>query len=133
MSAEFPLLPEPIELLDLEHGNSIKLRIDKYDRGSIVIHPKEVSNRHLRLYMDQRGLTEPPSAGTPISIEIPALRVYGERLDKASPLHYWDITSKTLQADLLPRLYQNLGPGLVVTFTANGYKPTKRYSVEVGA
>ena len=131
MEHVYPPLPSPIELVDLEHGASMKLRIDKYERGTIAIHPKTVSVRHLRLHMDQRGLTEPPVAGTPITVDIPALRVYGERLDESSPAKYWDITSLTLQADLLARLYASQGVPLTVTLTANGYKPTKRYSVEI--
>lgn len=130
MPDDFPMLPEPMELLDLEHGNSIQLRIDRYDRGWTVIHPVRVTPRHIRLYMEQHGLTEPPAAGTPISVKIPVLRVYGERLDQTSPLSYWDITSKRLIADLGARLYATGGAPLIVTLTAVGVKPTKRYSVE---
>jgi len=131
MEHVYPPLPSPIELVDLEHDASMKIRIDKYERGTIAIHPKAVSARHLRLHMDQRGLTEPPVAGTPITVDIPALRVYGERLDEFSPAKYWDITSLTLQADLLARLFASQGVSLTVTLTAHGYKPTKRYSVEI--
>lgn len=123
-------LPEPIELLDLEHGNSISLAIDRYEVGQTLIHPTQPSPRHVRIHMQQFGLTAPPAPGTPISVMIPVLRVFGTRLDKPSPLHYWDISSKTLQADLLPRLIANQGGVLTVTLTAIGYKPTKRYSVE---
>jgi len=125
-------LPEPIELLDLEHGNAISLAIDRFEMGQTLIHPTQPTPRHVRIHMQQFGLTAPPVAGTPISVMVPALRVFGTRLDKPSPLHYWDITSKTLQADLLPRLIANQGGVLTVTLTANGYKPTKRYSVEQG-
>jgi hypothetical protein len=132
MSAELPTLAEPYELLDLEHANSIQLRIDRFERGSMVIHPKNPTPRHVRIHMDQRGLAEPPAPGTPLSVEIPVVRVWGERLDAVSPLRYWDITSKTLQADLLPRLTVRQGNTLTVRLTANGHKPTKRYSVEEG-
>jgi hypothetical protein len=133
MSSYEPILPEPMELLDLEHGASIQLRIDKYDRGWTSIHPTVVTQRHVRLYMDQNGLTAPPAAGTPITVKIPVLRVYGQRLDEASPAPYWDITSKRLIADLATRLYASGGAPLTVTLTAVGYKPTKRYSVETGS
>lgn len=125
-------LPEPIELLDLEHGNAISLAIDRFEMGQTLIHPTQVTPRHVRLHMQQNNLSAPPPAGTPISVMIPVLRVFGVRTDKPSPLHYWDISSKTLQADLLPRLIANQGGTLAVTLTANGYKPTKRYSVEQG-
>jgi hypothetical protein len=58
--------------------------------------------------------------------------VFGQRIDKPSPLHYWDISSKRLQADLLPRLQTHQGGVLSVTITATGYKPTKVFSVEQG-
>ena len=125
-------LAEPIELLDLEHGTSISLAIDRFEWGKTLIHPTDITPRHVRLHMQQFGLTAPPVPGTPISVWVPALRVFGTRLDKPSPLHYWDITSKTLQADLKPRLTAYMGGVLTVTLTANGYKPTKRYSVEQG-
>jgi hypothetical protein len=125
-------LPEPIELLDLDHGNAISLAIDRFEMGQTLIHPTQITPRHVRLHMIQNNLTAPPATGTPISVMIPVLRVFGTRLDKPSPLHYWDISSKTLQADLLPRLIANQGGVLTVTLTANGYKPTKRYSVEQG-
>ena len=80
--------------------------------------------------MQQNGLTEPPTAGTPITVQIPVLRVFGTRLDKPSPLHYWDISSKRLQADLLPRLTIHAGSTLTVTISAMGEKPTKVFSVE---
>lgn len=123
-------LPGPMELLDLEHGNSIQLAIDRYEQGVTTIHPRVITPRDVRIHMQQNGLTEPPVAGMPIYKVIPVLRVFGVRVDAPSPLHYWDISSLTLQADLLPRLVASAGTTLVVTLTANGYKPTKRYSVE---
>jgi len=53
--------------------------------------------------MDQRQLEAPPPPGTPITVEIPALSLFGSRLDKTSPAAYWDVSSKTLRADLLSR------------------------------
>lgn len=123
-------LSGPMELLDLEHGNSIQLAITSYEQGVTVIHPKVITPRDVRIFMQQNSLTEPPAAGMPIYKTIPVLRVFGTRIDKPSPLHYWDISSLTLQADLLPRLIAAAGSTLTVTLTANGYKPTKRYSIE---
>jgi hypothetical protein len=125
-------LPEPIEFLDLAHGVSIVLRIDRYEMGTTQIHPTVVTPRHVRLHMEQNGLTAAPPAGHPITVRIPVLRVWGERLDEPSPLHYWDISSKRLTADLQPRLYAAAGRPVTVKLTANGYKPVKTYSVEVG-
>jgi len=97
-------LPEPYEFLDLEHLGSITLNITSYQLGTGLIHPTAITPRQVRLHMMQQGLAEPPVAGTPITVRIPVLRVFGQRIDKPSPLHYWDISSKRLQADLLPRL-----------------------------
>lgn len=132
MAAVVPELPEPYEFLDLENGHTIKLTITRYESGSATIHPTKTTPRHIRQYMTQQGLTEPPSAGTPISVQIPVLRVWGERIDEASRAPYWDISSKRLMSDLLPRLVALGGRSLTVTITAIGYKPTKLYSVAQG-
>jgi hypothetical protein len=132
MIAGVPVLAEPLEFLDLEHANSVTLALTSFQQGQAAIHPKAVTPRATRIYMDQNGLTEPPAPGTPITNWVPVLRVFGARIDKPSPLSYWDISSKTLQANLLPRLIANQGGTLTVTLTANGVKPTKRYSVEQG-
>lgn len=124
------LLPSPFEFLDLEDGHSIVLRIDRGELGLAEIHPKNPSARHLRQHMTANGLTAPPVAGTPITVPIPVLRVFGMRMDDASPLRYWDISSLTLQADLAPRVAAIKMQPLVVTITAHGYKPHKRYTVE---
>ena len=126
------VLPEPYEFLDIVHGETIQLRITSAELGKAPIHPKQVTSRHVWIYMQQNGLTAPPVAGTPITNYVPVLRVHGERLDKASPLTYWDISSKRLIAQLYPMLQMMPPGGLTVTLTANGYKPTKVYSVEQG-
>jgi hypothetical protein len=123
-------LSEPMEYLDLEHGDSIVLSITRSEMGAAQIHPTAVTPRNIRLHMQQNQLSEPPAPGTPITVRIPVLRLFGTRIDKPSPLSYWDISSKTLQANLWPRLKAYEGSILTVTITANGYKPTKRYSVE---
>jgi hypothetical protein len=125
------LLPEPYELVDLNHQASMTLRVDSWLDGSMKIHPSSPSKRHVRIHMDQRGLTEPPSPGTPIDVEIPMLRLVGQRLDEAHGSPYWDATSKTLRADLIQRFTSGLTLPVILRLTANGHKPHKRYSVEV--
>lgn len=125
-------LAGPMEFLDLEHLHSIELDLTGYEQGTAAIHPKNPTARQIRLYMQQNGLSEPPVAGTPITVQIPVLRVNGTRIDKTSPLHYWDISSLRLQADLLPRLQTHAGSILRVKITASGEKPTKVFSVEQG-
>ena len=125
-----PDLPEPIEFLDLEHGDSIQLVIDRWEVGTTTIHPTRVSPRHVRIHMEQNSLTAPTAPGTPITVRIPVLRVFGKRIDKESPLTYWDISAKRLIANLQPRLNANGGAPFTVKLTAVGIKPTKTYSVE---
>lgn len=124
------LLPSPYEYLDLEDGHSITLSITRGQLGLGEIHPKAPSARHVRQYMTANGLTEPPTTGTPITVPIPVLRVFGQRVDAPSPLSYWDISALTLTADLAPRVNAIKTSPLVVTITAHGYKPHKRFTVE---
>ena len=126
-----PLLSEPFEYIDLMPGVSETLRVDSFADGTGVIHPRNVTPRHIRQHMDQRGLSDPPPAGTPISVEVPVLRLYGQRLDKPSPEKYFDTSSKTLRADLLARFQDGLALPMTIVLTANGARPQKRYSVEV--
>lgn len=126
-----PLLDEPFEFIDLMPGASETIRVEMWRDGSGVIHPNHVTNRHLRQHMDQRNLTEPPPAGTPISVEVPVLRLYGQRVDKPSAARYFDVSSKTLRADLLARFPDGSGLPATIVLTANGVRPHKRYSVEV--
>src|SRR5690348_6496397 len=95
------ILPEPYEYIDLHPGASMTLRVDRFEDGSGVIHPRVPTPRHVRKHMDQRGLTEAPAAGVPISVEEPVLRLFGMRLDEANPLPYFDVSSKRLRAYLL--------------------------------
>lgn len=132
MATDVRDLSEPFEFLDLEHGESISLAINHSEMGQAAIHPKQITPRHIRIHMDQNELNAPPVAGTPITVKVPVLRVHGIRLDAPSPLTYWDISSKRLQANLWPRLKSHEGTTLTVTITGNGVKPTKVYSVEQG-
>lgn len=125
------LLPEPYSYLDLLHGQQIILNVTRWEDGSAVIHPTRVSQRHIRQYMDQQKLTAPPAPGTPISIETPVLRLFGTRLDQASPAGYWDISSKTARADLLARLQHGTALPALITLQANGAAPLKRYSITI--
>lgn len=124
------LLPEPMEFLDLHPGASIVLSIDRFEDGTSVIYPRKVTQRHRAIHMQQNGLTEPPSVAQPIGNEIPVLRLFGHRVDQPSPARYYDVSSKTLRADLLARLtVSNFFP-VQFKLTAEGAAPQKRYSVE---
>jgi hypothetical protein len=126
------LLPDPCDFVDLNEGERMTLSIDRWEDGSTIIHPNHPSPRHVRQHMEQRNLEAPPAPGTPISVEIPVLRLYGQRVDQTSPCRYFDVTSKRLRADLLARLTNRENMPLVVTISASGMRPRKRYSVEQG-
>jgi hypothetical protein len=125
------LLAEPLEFIDLHPGTSMTIVVTGYADGSTVIHPNAPTPRHVRIHMDQRALVTPPPVGTPISVEVPALRLFGQRVDQSTPATYFDISSKTLRADLLARLTAGLALPATIKLTANGQKPRKRYSVEI--
>jgi hypothetical protein len=127
------LLEEPMEFVDLMPGASMTLLVTMFRDGEAVIHPNTVTNRHLRQHMDQRGLSAPPPAGTPISVQVPVLRLFAQRLDKPSNAPYFDVSSKTLRADLLARFNNGAALPMTIALTANGVRPYKRYSVEVVA
>jgi len=126
------MLAEPMEYLDLDHGDSFELRVEAFDDDVAVIHPRFPTSKHIRQHMDERGLDTVPPAGTPISVTTPVLRLYGERLDEFSPARYFDISSKTLRADLLARLKAGLRPPFRLSLQAHGQAPLKRYSVQIG-
>jgi hypothetical protein len=125
------LLPEPLEFIDLAPGASMSIVVTGWQDGSAVIHPGTITSRHISIHMSQQGLTEPPMAGTPIKNEVPVLRLIGKRVDEASNANYFDISSKTLRADLLARLTAGLQLPVTIQLTANGQRPRKRYSVEL--
>ena len=125
------ILSEPYSYLDLAHGEHIILNVDRWQDGEGVIHPRNVSQRHVRQYMTQQGITDPPAAGTPISVETPVLRLFGKRIDQPSQASYWDISSKTARADLLARLMHGVALPALITLQANGAAPLKRYSITI--
>lgn len=125
------LLPEPLEFVDLHPGTSMTIFVSGYQDGSAVIHPGTVTSRHISIHMQQNNLSAPPPAGTPIRNEVPVLRLFGQRTDETSNASYFDISSKTLRADLLARLTAGMSLPVTIRLTANGQRPRKRYSVEV--
>jgi hypothetical protein len=126
------LLHEPYEFVDLAHDNSMIIRVANFADGSAIIHPRNPTARHVRQHMTQNNLASVPEPGTPISVEVPVLRLYGQRLDATSHAKYFDVSSKTLRADLLARFNAGVAFPLLITLSAHGHAPQKRYSVEVG-
>jgi len=106
-----PRLDPPHEILELADGESVDLRIASWERGDIVIHPRY--------------------SGAPESKVIRALRVHVAPSVKATLPHYWDITSGTLIAGLIPYLARAGFETRVFRITARGVRPTKRFTLTV--
>ncbi len=126
-----PLLPEPMEFLDLAHDDSVKVQITGYVQGEASIAPKNPTSRHVAIHMAQNQLAVAPPPGHPITVNVPVTRIFITRLDKPSAVPYYDISSKTLQAALKPLLENGSFRNRTFVITANGHAPAKRYSLEV--
>ena len=110
MAEELRRLPGPYEILELADRESIDLRVVSWERGTMEIHPKY--------------------PGAPEVKEIPVLRVHVPVAVKALAPHYYDITAKTLQAQLLPLLLERGFERWTYRVTAFGVAPRKRFSLE---
>jgi hypothetical protein len=108
---EYMPLSEPFEILELSDGVSVRLRAVRFEWGSATIHPRY--------------------AGAPPSKEIPVLRVHLAAGVKPVGVPYWDVTSKTLQAQLKPLEPEIVGHGREFVVTAHGSGPGKRFSVRL--
>jgi len=105
------LLSEPFEFLALADGVSLTIAIRSVDWGEAVIHPRY--------------------PGAPESKRIPVLRVHLMPGYKTMGVEYWDLTSKTLQAQLKPLLTSLIETNREFTITAHGEGPQKRFSLRV--
>lgn len=110
MAAELRRLPGPYELLDLPDRGSARLRIVSWEQGLMLIHPKY--------------------PGAPREQEIPVLRVHVREGTKPTPPMYWDLTSKTLQAQLLPFLVERGYEAYEYVITKFGVAPKARFTLE---
>ena len=102
-------LKEPMEILDLPDGGSVKLHILGFEEGQTNIMPK---------------------GGTELKT-IDVLRLFVPPADKPHFPHYYDVTSKTLRAQLLPLLPAYIEAQRLLTITKRGIAPAARFSVEV--
>ena len=105
------LLPEPFEFLELKDGVSLTMAVTKQEWGEAVIRPRY--------------------PGAPEEKRIPVLRLTVKPGYKPTGVSYWDITSKTLQAQLRPLLPDLISRGAEFTITAHGEGPQKRFSLRV--
>ena len=112
MAAEDRRLPEPYELLDLGDGASESFVPVRYERGTMLIRPRY--------------------RGAPAEKVIPVLRVHVRTEDKPFFPHYWDVTSKTAAAQLMPMLMDPRARDYMITVTKHGVAPRARFTVGRG-
>ena len=109
--SEKKLLPEPYEFLELPDGSRLELRINKFEWGQAEIRPRY--------------------AGAPETKRIPVLRLYAAPGAKPIGAPWWDITSKTLQAQLRSHLVDLATTERSFIIVAHGAAPRKRFSLEI--
>jgi len=100
----------PMEYLDLPDRGVAKLRIVTWQRGTGIIHPRY--------------------AGAPEEKEVEVLRLHLAAGVKAFPPPYYDITSKTLIAQLLPLLLERGFERYEYVITKFGVAPKARFTLE---
>ena len=109
MTEQVKELPGPYEIFELTDKEVREVRITGYRTGDVTIHPLH---------------TTQPKVVT-------ALRVFVPGNTKLLGPHYWDITSKTLVAQLLPFLEAGGYQGKIFTITKFGIAPKARFTLEV--
>jgi len=102
-------LEPPYEIFELKDGETRDLEIIDYKVGEMTIHPKD---------------GRPPK-------DIRGLRVHVPKVGKEFFPYYWDITSTTLTAQLLPLLEQGLHKTRRFRITKRGVPPMARFTLEV--
>lgn len=102
-------LPGPYEVLDLPDGGSESFVPVAWERGTMVISPRY--------------------RGAPETKEIDVLRVHVREADKPTFPHYWDVTAKTAQAQLVPLLMDPRYRDYRITVTKYGVAPRARFTV----
>lgn len=102
-------LKGPYEVLDLNDGDSLVLRIKDWQLGTITIYPPH----------------------KPTGKTVRALRVFVQEGTKLSFPYYWDLTSQRLGAQLEPYLQQPGYQDKVFTITKHGVAPKAHFTLEV--
>lgn len=102
-------LQSPVELLELQDGQSQSFRALRYDKGTLTIHPVRTPG---------------------VEKVVTALRVHVPTEDKPLFPHYWDLTATTLIAQLEPHLQRPDLSRIRFKITARGISVRKRFEVE---
>lgn len=105
-------LAGPFEILELADGQVIAFSVVRWELGEMTIVPRW------------------PGAAAK---EIRVLRLWVSPGDKPIGLSYWDITSQTAIAQIVPLLQAPPGPPWKVQLRAYGVAPRKRFTVTVQA
>jgi len=102
-------LIEPYEILELTDGEVRQLRITNYQVGNVTIRPPWLPGGKV----------------------VRALRVHVPHESKTFFPYYWDITGKTLVAQMVPYLEAGGYQNKVFTITKYGVAPKARFTLEV--
>ena len=102
-------LEGPYEILELEDGEKMDTRVQKWEVGEVEIHP----------------------AYKPEGKFIKALRIHVLKEDKAFFPFYWDITSQTLIAQLIPHLEQPHFELKTYIIQKHGVAPRARFTLDI--
>jgi len=103
-----PELARPINVLELQDGESRSFRVVRFETGEEIIRP----------------------AHAPNGKRVRVLRLHVSADDKPDFPHYWDVTSTRLYAQLLPQLQVAGLLSAKWTITARGIQPKKYFTVE---
>jgi len=103
------ILEGPYEILELAPCETKTLRVVDWQVGKMRIRPKWMPIGEFK--------------------EILAVRIHVPKEDKPIFPHYWDLTPRTLVAQLLPILTEGVPEGYGIRIHAVGYAPKKRFEV----
>jgi len=109
MAEQMTELKGPYEIFELVDGETRVLRITNWQTGNVTIYP-------------------PHKPGGKV---INALRVHVPAETKDFFPYYWDITGKTLVAQMVPYLEQAGYQDKIFTVTKHGIAPKARFTLEV--
>ncbi len=97
------------EILELQDGESMDLKVVEYELGEMIIHPRQ----------------GPPDK------RIRALRLHVRQEDKPTGPPYWDVTGQTLIEQLLPYLKRPDFRALTFRVTKYGVAPKARFQLQI--
>lgn len=102
-------LPGPFEILELEDEETLTTKILRWEIGEVTIHP----------------------GYKPEGKDIIGLRIHVPEDQKDYFPYYWDVTSQTLVAQLVPYLRREGFETRTYTITKHGVAPRARFTLEV--